>query len=247
MSGLLQVSDLHKRQGGRKAVDGVSFALADGEILGLVGPNGGGKSAAMDCILGQARPDAGTVEFDGLPITGLAPAQISRRGLGRSFHLPQGFPAGTVRENLILAGQEHRGSAWRRLLGRGDAGQGAAAANLIAHFRLDPLADRQADELPIGEQKLVDVAMAFMANPRAVMLDEPSAGLNPAAQATLADRLCALSAERRTAIVVVDHNLDFAAGLCTRVLVMAEGRIIAEGPPAAMRTDARVIEAYLGN
>ena len=247
MNAVLEVRGLAKAFGGISAVDDVSFDVREGEILGLIGPNGSGKSTLFNCILGQLAPSRGEVRIDGRPITGMRPCQLNRLGVGRTFQLLQVFPQLTVRENLILAGQEHQASMWARLVGRRDAGQGAAADRMIAFFRHDKLAGDKAGSLSYGQQKLLDVAMAFMAGPRLVLLDEPAGGVNPTMLAGLRERLREINAEQRATFVVIEHNMEFVMSLCTRVLVLDQGRIIAEGDPAAIRADARVIEAYLGH
>jgi branched-chain amino acid transport system ATP-binding protein len=246
MSPVLEVRGLAKTFGGIHAVNGVSFDVREGEILGLIGPNGSGKSTLFNCILGQLAPQAGEVRIDGRAITGMRPCQLNRLGVGRTFQLLQVFPQLTVRENLILAGQEHQGSMWSRFVGRRDAGLGAAADRMIEFFRLSALAGEKAAALSYGQQKLLDVAMAFMAGPRLVLLDEPAGGVNLTMLGDLRERLRAINAESRSTFVVIEHNMEFVMSLCTRILVLAEGRIIAEGSPQAIRDDPAVIEAYLG-
>jgi branched-chain amino acid transport system ATP-binding protein len=246
METLLEVRELSKSFGGIGAVNGVSFAVHEGEILGLIGPNGSGKSTLFNCILGQLAPTSGEVRVDGRPITGMRPCDLNRLGISRTFQLLQVFPQLSVRENLLLAGQEHQGSMWSRLAGPRDAGLTAAANRMIGFFRLEALADERAGSLSYGQQKLLDVAMAFMAGPRLVLLDEPAGGVNPTMLAGLRERLRAINSAERATFVVIEHNMEFVMSLCTRILVLAEGRIIAEGAPEAIRQNPAVVEAYLG-
>jgi branched-chain amino acid transport system ATP-binding protein len=247
MTTVLEVEGLKKHFGGIKAVDGVSFTVEEGEILGIIGPNGCGKSTLFNCILGQLSPTEGRVRLDGQDITGLAPEALNRRGVSRTFQLLQVFPELTVRENLILAGQEHQGTMLGRLVGPRDAGLSSAADRMIGFFRLEHLADAKAGGLSYGQQKLLDAAMAFMAGPRLVLLDEPAGGVNLTMLGDLKERLKAMNAEAGATFVVIEHNMDFVMSLCTRVVVMAEGKVLAIGSPAEVRANPAVIEAYLGH
>lgn len=247
MTRVLDVTGIKKHFGGVKAVDGVSFHVDEGEILGLIGPNGCGKSTLFNCILGQLTPTEGEVRLDGKPITGLYPSQLNRLGVSRTFQLLQVFPNLSVRENLILAGQEHRGTMLKRLFGPRDAGLTAEADRMIAFFKLDHLAEQKAGGLSYGQQKLLDAAMAFMAGPRLVLLDEPAGGVNLTMLENLKERLRAINRELGATFVVIEHNMDFVMSLCSRVVVMAEGKVLAQGAPAVVRANPDVIEAYLGH
>jgi branched-chain amino acid transport system ATP-binding protein len=246
MSAVLEVSKLRKSFGGITAVDNVSFDVREGEILGIIGPNGSGKSTLFNCVLGQLTPSAGEVRLDGKVTTGMRPCDLNRLGVSRTFQLLQVFPQLSVRDNLILAGQEHEGSMYSRLIGCADAGLGDAADKMIEFFRLSHLTGEQAGALSYGQQKLLDAAMAFMAGPRLVLLDEPAGGVNLTMLGLLRERLQAYHAERKATFVVIEHQMEFVMALCTRVLVLAEGRQIAEGAPANIRRNPAVIEAYLG-
>ncbi|MBN9069234.1 MAG: ABC transporter ATP-binding protein [Rhizobiaceae bacterium] len=243
---VLSVRNLSKSFGGIKAVNDVSFDVRKGEILGLIGPNGSGKSTLFNCILGQLDADEGKVAVNGREVSGMRASLLNRLGVGRTFQQLSVFPQMSVIDNIILAGQEHHGSMLSRLFGPSDAGLTEAADRLIGFFRLTHLRDTLAGSLSYGQQKLVDAAMAFMAGPSLVLLDEPAGGVNLTMLAGLKERLLAYNAEHQTTFVVIEHNMDFVMSLCTRIIVLAEGAVIAEGPPDEIRADQIVIDAYLG-
>jgi branched-chain amino acid transport system ATP-binding protein len=247
MTPVLQVTNIRKQFGGLTAVDGVSFSVNEGEILGIIGPNGSGKSTLFNCVLGQLQPTEGEVRVDGQLVTGLRPCDLNRLGVSRTFQLLQVFPQLSVRDNLILAGQEHKGSMGTRLFGARDAGLTDDANRMVEFFRLSHVADEKAGGLSYGQQKLLDAAMAFMAGPRLVLLDEPAGGVNLTMLGHLRERLQAINAEQNATFVVIEHNMEFVMALCDRIIVLAEGKVIAEGTPDAIRSNPEVIEAYLGH
>ncbi len=247
MTPVLQVTNIRKQFGGLTAVDGVSFSVNEGEILGIIGPNGSGKSTLFNCVLGQLQPTEGEVRVDGQLVTGLRPCDLNRLGVSRTFQLLQVFPQLSVRDNLILAGQEHKGSMGTRLFGARDSGLTGDANRMIEFFRLSHVADEKAGGLSYGQQKLLDAAMAFMAGPRLVLLDEPAGGVNLTMLGHLRERLKAINAEQNATFVVIEHNMEFVMALCDRIIVLAEGKVIAEGTPDAIRSNPEVIEAYLGH
>ena len=244
---VLKVSGLKKAYGAIKAVDGVDFEVMPGEIFGVIGPNGSGKTTMFNSVLGQIEPDQGRIELNGHDITGLSPMQLNQRGVGRTFQTLQVFGKMTVRDNLLVAAQEHHGSMWSRMFAPSDSGLGAKADALIDQFRIRHVADKKAGELSYGQQKLVDIAMAFMSDPDLVLLDEPCAGVNPSLVGGISTLLKELNQTRKGSFVVIEHNMDFVMDLCHRILVMVEGKVMAVGTPAEIRANKQVLDAYLGN
>jgi len=245
-SPVLSIRNINKSFGGIQAVRDVSFDVQPGEILGLIGPNGSGKSTLFNCILGQLKPESGEVKVNGKIVSGMRASDLNKLGVGRTFQQLSVFPKMSVLDNVILAGQEHHGSMLSRLFGPSDAGLTREAEKLISFFRLSHLKDALAGSLSYGQQKLVDAAMAFMAGPSLVLLDEPAGGVNLTMLADLKDRLVTYNAEHGTTFVVIEHNMEFVMNLCTRIIVLAEGSIIAEGTPEEIRSNQTVIDAYLG-
>ena len=244
---LLEVKGLKKAYGAIQAVGGVSFQVQPGEIFGVIGPNGSGKTTMFNSVLGQITPDAGQILLKGQDITQLSPLQLSQRGVGRTFQTLQVFGKMTVRDNLIVAAQEHQGNLFTRMFAPGDSGLGAKADALIDQFRIRHVAHKKAGELSYGQQKLVDIAMAFMSEPDLVLLDEPCAGVNPSLVGGISTLLKELNRTRGGSFVVIEHNMDFVMDLCHRILVMVEGQVMAVGTPAEIRANKQVLDAYLGS
>ncbi|WP_425053460.1 ABC transporter ATP-binding protein [Psychromarinibacter sp. S121] len=243
---VLSVRNISKSFGGIHAVNDVSFDVGKGEVLGLIGPNGSGKSTLFNCVLGQLPADAGEVQIHGQRVGQMRASRLNKLGVGRTFQQLSVFPQMSVLDNIILAGQEHHGSMASRLFGPSDAGLTAEADRMIQFFKLEHLRDEMAGSLSYGQQKLVDAAMAFMAGPSLVLLDEPAGGVNLTMLANLKDRLETYNREHGTTFVVIEHNMEFVMTLCTRIIVLAEGAIIAEGTPDEIRSNQQVIDAYLG-
>lgn len=243
---VVRVSGVSKSFGGIKAVDDVSFEVREGEILGVIGPNGCGKTTLFNCVLGQYRPDRGRVELGGRDVSRWPPHRRARAGLARTFQQLQVFESMSVRDNLKTAAQEHHGSIARRLLRSPDMGLGPGIDRLIERFRLGHLADEPAGSLSYGQQKLLDTAMAFVSGPAVVFLDEPAGGVNPTMLGEVRDRIADLNRNDGTTFAVVEHNMEFVFGLAHRIVVMDQGRILTTGTPAEVREDPRVLEVYLG-
>jgi branched-chain amino acid transport system ATP-binding protein len=244
---LLKVNSIKKSYGAIQAVNDVSFFVEPGEILGVIGPNGSGKTTLFNAILGQIKPDGGRVEFDGQDISGLSPLQMSRIGIGRTFQNLQVFGKLSLRDNLIASAQEFHGSFWGRVFAPSDNGVGERADEMIEMFQLRHVATLQAGALSYGQQKLVDIAMAFMPKPRLVLLDEPCAGVNPSLVDGLRELLLMLNRKQGGSFVVIEHNMDFVMKLCHRIVCMVEGKVLAVGTPAEIQGNRAVLEAYLGN
>jgi len=244
---VLKVTDLKKAYGAIQAVGGVSFEVRPGEIFGVIGPNGSGKTTLFNSMLGQITPDAGKIELNGQDVTKLGPLELNRLGVGRTFQTLQVFGKMTVRDNLIVAAQEHQGTMFSRMFAPSDSNLGDKADALIDQFHIKHVADKKAGELSYGQQKLVDIAMAFMSEPDLVLLDEPCAGVNPSLVGGISTLLKELNKTRKGSFVVIEHNMDFVMDLCHRIMVMVEGKVMAIGTPAEIRANKQVLDAYLGS
>jgi branched-chain amino acid transport system ATP-binding protein len=231
---ILNVADLVKRFGGFHALDGLSFHAAAGEILGLVGPNGSGKTTSINVISGLYAPDGGSVRLDGTSIGGFASHRLVHLGVNRTFQIPKPFLALTVRENIAVA----------LAYGRAQVAPPAAEA-LIEEYRLTEVADRPAGELNNAQQKMLDLVRALATRPRLLLLDELAAGLNPTELDWISGRIKAL-AETGMAIIVVEHLMGFIEQITDRVIVMNAGKEIFEGKLAVAVKVPQVIEVFLG-
>jgi branched-chain amino acid transport system ATP-binding protein len=231
MAWLLEVRGVSKRFGGVQALDGVDLAVRAGGITGLIGPNGSGKSTLFHVVSGVHRPDGGEVRFDGDRISGLAPHEINRRGLARTFQLTRLFGQMTVWENLAA-------------VARGPAAL-ERAGELLGLVGLDHLGDEYAANLSYGQGKLLEFARALVNDPRLVLLDEPFAGVNPVMEQRLIEHVRAL-AGRGVTFFVTDHEMRLILALCGDLYVLDHGVVIARGAPEEVRRNEAVIEAYFG-
>ena len=234
---MLEVRDISKSFGGLKAVDSASLDVASGEIVGLIGPNGAGKTTLFATIAGFHRPDAGTVSFEGKPITGLAPHRICASGMVRTFQITQPFAGISVRENIMVGAYLH--TADRHLAAR----EAEAVAVLVG--MKDQLDQRGAD-LTVAGRKRLELARALATGPRLLLLDEVMAGLNPTEIVEIVSVIKNIRASGVT-ILLIEHVMQAVTSLAERVYVLNQGRMIAEGTPAAIADNEAVIEAYLGH
>ncbi|WP_160133580.1 ABC transporter ATP-binding protein [Halococcus salsus] len=249
----LRVRDLRKEFGGLTAVDGVSFDIVEGSLTGLIGPNGAGKSTTFDCITGVHRPTGGSVHLRDEEITGLRPHQIANRGLVRTFQITRELTEMTVLENMLLAPRGQRGeSLWRSVLPGARGGVRTQERELrdrawetLERFEIDHLAEEYAGNLSGGQRKLLEMARALLTDPDVVLLDEPLAGVNPTLERKLLAQVHELREEGYT-FLLVEHDMDVIMEHCERVIVMHQGRVLADDDPAAVRSNERVIDAYLG-
>ncbi|MCY4104980.1 MAG: ABC transporter ATP-binding protein [bacterium] len=246
-SALLSTHGLHKAFGGNVAVHDVSLDLYPDRITALIGPNGAGKTTLFNIFTGYERADAGNITFDSRPVTGLAPWDMSRRGVVRTFQTPVGFPTMTVWESLQVAGASHSVLSnmltWR---GRRETAELSERADgILQHLGLNELIDTPVDELAAGDRKLAELARQLMAQPRLLLLDEPAAGVNPGAISRLSELIRDVH-RSGIALMIIDHNLSFVLDVADYVHTMANGRIIAEGTPEEIAANPLVRQVYMG-
>ena len=242
---VLEVRRLSKNYGGVLAVQDVSFDVARGELLALIGPNGAGKTTCFNMVNGQIPPDAGDVLLEGRSLRGMAPREIWRLGVGRTFQITATFGSMSVRENVQMALLSHH----RRLgsfFSESTKFYVGEAEDLLARVGMREQADRVCSVLAYGDLKRVELAIALANAPKLLLMDEPTAGMAPAERAQLMQLAADLARSSGIAVLFTEHDMDVVFGFADRVVVLAEGRIIAEGAPDAVRADERVREVYLG-
>jgi branched-chain amino acid transport system ATP-binding protein len=247
----LEARDLAKSFAGLHAVDGMSIALRQGELVGLIGPNGAGKTTLFNLIAGSLKPDRGAIVLDETDLTGIGPERRLRAGLGRTFQIPRPFGEMTVLENVLTAVQNQTGE--RMLANIFAFGRVAAeerrsvekARAILDFLSLSKLEGEPARVLSGGQRKLLELARVMITDPKAILLDEPAAGVNPALLDLIIDRIAEINARGMT-ILLIEHNMEMIQRLCGRVVVMAQGKLLAEGRPADIARDADVVGAYLG-
>jgi branched-chain amino acid transport system ATP-binding protein len=249
---ILEVRDVVRRFGGIRAVDGAALTVDEGSITALIGPNGAGKTTLFNVLTGFYRADRGAVSFKGRSIFGRPPYAIARLGMVRTFQITKALARMPVLDNMMLAAPDQPGEKLRNLVFRAPAAHRREqevrdqAMELLEVFDLQGLADAYAGTLSGGQRKLLELARALMAEPRMLLLDEPMAGINPVLGRRLLEHMQRLRAERGVTFLFIEHDMEVVMGNSDRVIVMAEGRVIADGPPEEIRRDERVIDAYLG-
>ena len=248
----LTIRDLAVSFGGVAALAGVSFDVHPGTITSVIGPNGAGKTTAFNAITGYLSPMRGRIEYDGGPLTGLRPSAVAARGIVRTFQRTSVFPALTVADN-VMTGLHLRGAAGfldvvlgRRRLAAEESRLSRDADGIIDFVGLGHRRAERASELPYGEQRLVELAVALGARPRLLLLDEPGAGMTTAEKATVTDLICRIR-DQRTTVLLVEHDMRMVMSISDTVIVLNHGRVIAEGTPATIQTHPDVIRAYLGS
>jgi branched-chain amino acid transport system ATP-binding protein len=246
---ILVVDDLRRFFGGLHAVDVDHLEIQRGTITSLIGPNGAGKTTLFNVLTGFDRPQDGDWQLNGGPLVGIPSYRVARRGMVRTFQLTKSLARLTVLENMMVATKDHIGeSFWGALLGRYgpiEEANEARAREALAHFNLLHMTDQYAGSLSGGQRKLLEMARALMIQPELIMLDEPTAGVNPALTQSLLGHITALRDEGLS-VVFIEHDMDVVQEISDWVVCMSQGRVIAEGPPATVARNPAVIDAYLG-
>lgn len=251
-SPILEVESLTKSFGGVLAVHDCSLSVRPGTITGLIGPNGAGKTTLFNLIAGAERPTSGAIQFQGRRIDGLPPHRVFAEGIVRTFQIPRAIPTMTVLENLMLMPPKQRGEhIWNPWffggrVAREEEQHYDRAMEVLRFIELIELRDEYAANLSGGQRKLLQLARALMCDPTLLLLDEPGAGVNRVLLKRLAEKIEALNTDLGITIFLIEHDMDLVTRLCNPVLVMSEGRLLAEGSPDAIKQDEQVLEAYLG-
>jgi branched-chain amino acid transport system ATP-binding protein len=245
MTNILEIRRLRKKFYQLEAVAGVDLEVREGEILGLIGPNGSGKTTLFDCVTGIQRPTAGDVYFMGKRITRMKPHTVYKHGIGRTFQLVQLFPGMTVLDNMIMAIQESKGTLLGRLFKLDESDDESKAIELLEFLNIIHLKNELAKNLSYGQQKLLDLGMVLMSDPKLIMLDEPMAGVNATLGREIGERLIELN-QQGCSFLVIEHNMRVVMNLCQRIVVLDHGEKIAEGAPEEIRNNEQVLEAYFG-
>ena len=245
MSALLHVENVSKSFGGVQALRDCSLDVEQGSITGLIGPNGSGKTTLFNVITGYVKPDSGTVTFADKTITNARPNHVFALGVGRTFQLTRIFARISVLENMLVATQ--RDDSWLRGLTRSMSSkvEVANAMEWLSFVGISQLADLPAGALSFGQRKLLELAYVLVADPDVILLDEPAGGVNLTLINSIADKIKALNENGKT-FLIVEHNMEFVMGLCARVTVMHQGTALVSGSPDEVRSNALVLDAYLG-
>ncbi|PRY90040.1 ABC transporter ATP-binding protein [Donghicola tyrosinivorans] len=249
---MIRVENLHRHFGGFRAVDGASLEIAKGSITGLVGPNGAGKSTLFNVIAGALPPTSGKVFLDGEDITGLPPHELFGKGLLRTFQIAHEFNSMTVRENLMMVPPAQTGeNLWNSWFKRGQIAREEEAIRrkadeVLEFLTITHVADEKAGNLSGGQKKLLELGRTMMVDAKIVFLDEVGAGVNRTLLNTIGDAIIRLNQEKGYTFCVIEHDMEFIGRLCDPVIVMAEGKKLAEGTIDEIKANEQVIEAYLG-
>lgn len=249
---MLEIRGITKHFGGIRAVDGVDLRLAEGELVGLIGPNGSGKTTVFNLLTGIYRPDAGTITLEGKNLVGLSPHRINRLGIARTFQNIRLFRNLSVMDNVRIAHHSHLEYGPLSALCRtvryyqGEEELQAKVEDFLSIFSLQNKASEPAGSLPYGDQRKLEIARALASKPRVLLLDEPAAGMNPYEVRRLMEFILEIRERFRLSILLIEHQMRLVMGICERLAVMDFGQVIARGSPAEIRSDRKVIEAYLG-
>jgi len=243
---MLKIINLHKSFYGFKALNGVSLEVDEGELLGIMGPNGSGKSTLLNCITGIYPSTEGKVLFKGKDITGWNSSDIFKIGIARTFQMVQIFPDMCVLDNVLGALQESNGNILQRLLKINENKEIEKAMNILEFLKISHLKEEKAKNLSYGQQKLLDLGMALIADPSLILLDEPLAGVNLSLGREIIGFILKLVKQKSCTVIIVEHNAKVMLDICSRIIILNEGKKLAEGRPEDIKLNKEVIKAYFG-